>query len=172
MVKLELCKGNPGAIAFMAAAYKANPVKAEYAFERMQENGIDGCKLYMLWNDCCDRNTARAVQLMIEAPIEELIEHINYEGGRGIPFQTKRSEKEITLEDCLQLQERFKKYCETAEQHEFGILFIVDMKLGATIQVYKRSGEVKDQKNARAMFRSVLKVIGEDFSEYMEDGSE
>ena len=81
----------------MMAAYKQNPMKAEIAFGKMQKNGIDGCKLYMLWNDCCDRNTAHAVELMIEAPIEELIEHINYEGGRGIPFPAREMAKEALL---------------------------------------------------------------------------
>lgn len=99
MVSFELCRGNPGTLTFMMDAYKQNPMKAEFAFGRMQKNGIDGCKLYMLWNDCCGRNTTHAVELMIEAPIEELIEHINYEGGRGIPFPAREMTKEALLSE-------------------------------------------------------------------------
>ena len=52
--------------------------------------------------------------------------------------------KEITVQDCLELKNKFDQYCQTAEQHEFPMLAI------------------------RAMFRVVLKLIGQDFSEYIE----
>ena len=76
--------------------------------------------------------------------------------------------KEITIQDCDNLRERFDEYTKTAEQHEFPILFIVDMRLRNTLNHYHKLGSIEDQKEARAMFRSVLKVIGEDFSEYEE----
>jgi hypothetical protein len=59
---------------------------AERAFARMRDNGIKGSKLYMLWNDCCDRDISKAVDIMINEPIDSIVEHINYERGRGIPY--------------------------------------------------------------------------------------
>lgn len=41
----------------------------------------------MLWNDCCDRNTAKAVDIMLAKSIEDIFAHLNYERGRGIPFE-------------------------------------------------------------------------------------
>lgn len=52
----------------------------------MYKNNIREEKLYMLWNDCCDRNTGEAIYIMNKKTITEIIEHINYEHGRGIPF--------------------------------------------------------------------------------------
>lgn len=45
---------------------------------------------------------------------------------------------------------------------------MINVKLDSTLDVIQRENEVTNQKEARAMFRVVLKVIGEDFSEYEE----
>ena len=92
LVGFDMCKGNPGALAFMCEAYGPDKpfkdiVKAENAFRRMRRENIQGSKLYMLWNDCCDRDTDKALEIMLFRDIDEIIEHINYEGGRGIPFE-------------------------------------------------------------------------------------
>lgn len=76
--------------------------------------------------------------------------------------------KEITVQDCVQLREKFLKYCDTAEQHQFPMLAMINVKLDSTLDVIQRENKVTNQKEARAMFRVVLKIIGEDFSEYEE----
>lgn len=86
MVNFDICGGNPGALQFLLAAYRADMFKAETAFQRMQDNNITGARLYMLWNDCCDRDTELALQIACAAPIDQIVHHINYEGGRGFPF--------------------------------------------------------------------------------------
>lgn len=86
LVTLDLCEGNPGAITFMVEAYAKELAKAEIAFQRMRDNGIRGDKLYMIWNDCCGRNTKKALRIMREHSIEDIVEHINYENGYGIPY--------------------------------------------------------------------------------------
>lgn len=86
MVSFDICGGNPGALQFLMDAYHVDMFKAEAAFQRMQDNNITGTKLYMLWNDCCGRDTKLAVQIAHAAPIDKIVEHINYEGGRGFPF--------------------------------------------------------------------------------------
>ena len=86
LVTFDLCEGNPGALTFMMAAYDKHLCFAERAFARMRDNGIKGAMLYMLWNDCCDRDISKAVDIMINEPIDSIAEHINYERGRGIPY--------------------------------------------------------------------------------------
>ena len=87
MVTFDLCEGNPGALTFMMDAYGKSPFHAQRGFVRMEYYGIKGCQLYMLWNDCCDRDTEKAVDIMCNRPIEEIVRHINYENGRGIPYE-------------------------------------------------------------------------------------
>ena len=77
--------------------------------------------------------------------------------------------KEITVKDCEELVMKFIAYTETAEQHEFPILIVIQTKLYKTMREIHKANAVIDQKEARAMFRVVLKAIGEDASEYRED---
>lgn len=91
MVTFDICKGNPGALTFVMLAYEYNPYRAEAAFRRMQNNGITGDKLYMLWNDCCDRDVEQALVNMECMSMEEIVSHINYEAGRGIPIPKKEN---------------------------------------------------------------------------------
>ena len=87
MVSFELCEGNPGALTFMMEAYMKNdPFRAERAFSRMEMAGIRGAELFMLWNDCCDRITERALNVMERWDIDRIKERINAERGRGIPI--------------------------------------------------------------------------------------
>lgn len=79
--------------------------------------------------------------------------------------------KIITLNDCFKLKERFMKYTENAEQHEFAKLLMLETMIDKTIEKYCKLTEIP-QKDARAMFRVVLKIIDEDFSEYEEQNYE
>lgn len=82
----DICEGNPGALAFLMEAYKMDSIGAEKAFRCMYNNNITGDKLYMLWNDCCDRDTKKTIQIMRNHTIDDIIRHINYENGRGIKY--------------------------------------------------------------------------------------
>lgn len=86
MVTLDIARRNPGCLAFVIEAYEKNFMKAEGAFQRMQDAGITGARLYMLWNDCCDRDTDKALEVMAGKEINCILHHIDGGGGRGIPF--------------------------------------------------------------------------------------
>ena len=90
---LDFAAGNPGAARLVVEAYKVNAQHAEEGFLKMLTAGVTGDKLYMLWNDCCDRDTVLAMAAMNILPEEEILRHINYEGGRGIPLTDEEKEK-------------------------------------------------------------------------------
>ena len=73
---------------------------------------------------------------------------------------------EITIYDCLALRKEFQDYCETAEQHEFPLLAMINLMMDKSIDKWQT--EEINQKEARSMFRCVLKTIGKDFSKYEE----
>lgn len=93
MVTFDICEGSVGALTFLMSAYDIDMFGAERAFSRMQYNNITGSKLYMLWNDCCDRDTEKALRIMKNNTIEDIVEHINYENGRGIKYNEEREVK-------------------------------------------------------------------------------
>ncbi len=81
---LNIADGNPGALAFAVEAYDMNRETAEIAFSKMEKYGIKGCNLYMLWNDCCNRDTRLTIEVILTASIEYIKNHINKDKGRGI----------------------------------------------------------------------------------------
>ena len=89
MTPFDIAEGNPGAMTFMLSAYNSYPDLANLAFFRMERNGITGSALYMLWNDCCDRDTKLAVEAALYCPLGYLKYHINKKGGRGIRIESK-----------------------------------------------------------------------------------
>lgn len=82
----EYCGGNPGALSFFIEGLELDANRAVNGFQRMKLNEIHSEKLYMLWNDCCNRDTKRAIYIMLHDNIESIHRHINYENGRGIPY--------------------------------------------------------------------------------------
>lgn len=69
---------------------------------------------------------------------------------------------EITPEDCVILKEKLINYTEHAEVYEFPKLAMIENKMENT------DFETTSQEDLRAMFRVVLKTIGEDYSKYKE----
>ena len=74
-------------------------------------------------------------------------------------------ENNITMKDCEALYERFIKYTETAEQHEFIRLAMIHQMLDRTMATWK---DPLNQKEARSMFRIVLGHTGGDITPYLE----
>lgn len=95
LVNFDIAEGNPGALTFLMEAYmKGDPIKAELAFQRMRNAGVTGPRLYMLWNDCCGRNTQQTIRVMTEKEIGIILHHIDDGGGRGIPFEEVEEDNE------------------------------------------------------------------------------
>ena len=96
---IGLSEGNPGAVTFIAEAIKTNAKCAAVAFIRAKEYGITGDKLYMFWNDCCERDTRATIWMLVGHDMEDNLKHLNYENGRGIPFTEEDYKKD--LDDIL-----------------------------------------------------------------------
>lgn len=74
--------------------------------------------------------------------------------------------KEITINDCIELRNKFEKYCETAEQHESVMLIVIESSLKNTVDKMIECGKVDDQQYVKTIFRLTLKAIGEDYSDF------
>lgn len=73
----EIADYNPGAMFFMLDAMKiSRKGTAVVALSRMKEFGIKGEFLYVLWNDCCDRNTEKALEVMMNNSKDDILDHL------------------------------------------------------------------------------------------------
>lgn len=52
----DITQGNPGAIGFVKDLIKKYPKRIEDCFSIFRKYNIIGSKVYIFWNDCCDRD--------------------------------------------------------------------------------------------------------------------
>lgn len=88
----ELADDNPGCMIFLMNAIEAErmqKIKLGYLpvfLSRAKLFDIKGERLYKVWNDCCDQNTRKAINIFCENSIDDILAHIN-DGGNGIPYE-------------------------------------------------------------------------------------
>lgn len=76
-------------------------------------------------------------------------------------------EKVVTIEDCFKLRKQFEEYCKSAEQNQFIWLFQADVFMQHTLSHIEEA--IKDQNGIRSMFRCVYRLMGLDYSKYIDE---
>lgn len=96
-------QGNPGAMTVVTLILKAAAKDLAYmqCLDMFDKLKLKGPKLYMLWNDCCNRDIDKILKITFLLKLGELTEqdiheHINYEKGRGREFDSELLNK-VTL---------------------------------------------------------------------------
>ena len=92
----EICGGIVGTLAFIGEAFALSPTEAECGLKRMKSLGITGSKLYMLWNDCCERDTDFTLTVMNSCSADQIIHCVKDGHGMGIPIK-----KTISIKDLI-----------------------------------------------------------------------
>lgn len=88
-VIFKMSEGNPGCIAFLSDLLGTHHPMAVLFILRFDILGLYGSKLYMLWNDCCDRSAIKVIEVLEknmagEISDIEIVEHVS--GTYGTPF--------------------------------------------------------------------------------------
>lgn len=90
---IKLSEGNPGAMSFIFEIIKYqenNPIKLVEEFLTIDSMHLYGSHLYMLWNDCCNRDVEKSLKIIKgyrlgnikDSDIKERIINVSY----GISF--------------------------------------------------------------------------------------
>lgn len=61
---LQLSEGNPGALTACLEILKETSIEAISVFLTLDYMELYGSHLYMLWNDCCDRNIKAVIDVI------------------------------------------------------------------------------------------------------------
>ena len=101
-VMMKMSEGNPGALTCLMDIMKkqdwyggADSLTMVLSFDTL---GLYGSKLYMLWNDCCDRNLGKLELIMRNWQMGNLSDHdihSNISKGRGTPFTNLKTLEEL-----------------------------------------------------------------------------
>lgn len=80
---VSLSEGNLGAVAFITdvldKAVKEHDEMAALALTRAKTFNVVGTKLYLLWNDCCGRDTDKAIRVLAENSKDDIMEHLTFD---------------------------------------------------------------------------------------------
>ena len=100
---VKMSEGNPGALTCLMSIMDkkdwfggANSLVYILTFDTL---GLYGSELYMLWNDCCDRNLEKLELVLRNYQMGKLSNteiHKNLSQGRGTPFENL-----VSLEDLF-----------------------------------------------------------------------
>jgi hypothetical protein len=75
--------GNIGALAFISEVLdkciKEKDEMAALALTRAKAFDIVGTKLYLIWNDCCERDTDKAIRVLAENSKDDIMEHLTFD---------------------------------------------------------------------------------------------
>ena len=84
----KMADGNIGALTFLMDCLASNNPKAALALSRMDVLSIKGEQLYLIWNDCCNRDLNLTIDVMLKKGKTEILDHIDMQKnqGRGKPF--------------------------------------------------------------------------------------
>lgn len=88
-VIVDIAKGNPSAMSFLFEVMQDYPSDALDVFLNLLRLDITGSKAYMIWNDICDRDTEKSIDLIKKAfKDEKLQEELknNLENTRAVPM--------------------------------------------------------------------------------------
>lgn len=81
--------GNPGCITFLMESLNKSPQFLFKVLMFADNNEIYGSKLYMLWNDCCDRDldkVDKTIDYLLSNKVSPSAIHENLNRGRALPF--------------------------------------------------------------------------------------
>jgi hypothetical protein len=93
MVKMS--EGNPGALMFCMELFKMGS-RGVVALINLDDVGLYGEKLYMLWSDCCGRDAEKAAKVSFAFNLGKLSKdeiHERVAGAYGKPFTDEELEK-------------------------------------------------------------------------------
>ena len=85
----DFSEGNPGCAEFIMESLNKTPQFMMKVLMFADNNEIYGSKLYMLWNDCCDRDldkVDKTIDYLLTNKVSQATIHENLNRGRALPF--------------------------------------------------------------------------------------
>lgn len=100
-IVMKMAEGNPGALTFIMELMKHQQsagIDGMVLLLHLDDIGLYGSPLYMLWNDCCDRDLGKVEVVMRNYQFgkltkDQILKQVS--GGRGRPFENLTPVEEL-----------------------------------------------------------------------------
>ena len=93
-----MSEGNPGAMNFMMESITLNPMNVIKVILPLDIMEIYGSKIYMLFNDCCNRDheeVDKVIMAYLSGKLTKREIHANLSQGRGTPFNLSEGDDKV-----------------------------------------------------------------------------
>lgn len=86
----KMSNGNPGCISFLMGVLNNSNEDFFYCCLKLDSMEMYGSEIYQLWNDCCDRDTDKTIQIIRTYSNKEIISHVRNGKARADKFEDMR----------------------------------------------------------------------------------
>lgn len=84
----DLSDGNPGALTFLMEAFNEGVPEFFPTVLKLDTAEIYGPEAYILWNDCCDRDIKKTIQMIKKLDVDELRSYV-IDRGYGKKYEVR-----------------------------------------------------------------------------------
>lgn len=96
----KMSEGNPGCLTFlMEALSKTNQFRFVEMVLRLDKAELYGSHIYMLWNDCCDRDLDKTIGMITDIENDDELRSYVVDRGYGKKYEQQKSPKPDLFED-------------------------------------------------------------------------
>ena len=74
----KMSEGNPGCLEFLMDVFKNGDIDTFYEMViRLDDSKLYGAFIYMLWNDCCSRDTYKTIRMIRKLDCDTLRSYVS-----------------------------------------------------------------------------------------------
>lgn len=96
----KMSEGNPGCITFLMEAMKnVNQFRFIEMVLRLDKAELYGSHIYMLWNDCCDRDLDKTIEMITNIKNDDELRSYVIDRGYGKKYEQQKSPKPELFEE-------------------------------------------------------------------------
>lgn len=89
---MKMSEGNPGCLLFFIELLKEDENIFWKIVIKLDVSEIYGSQIYMLWNDCCNRDTQKTIRMIRKLDIDTLRSYV-VDKGRGTKYIEEEGNK-------------------------------------------------------------------------------
>ena len=93
-ILMKMCDGNPGCLSFLMMVIEKESIDVFFEIViKLDIAELYGSLIYMLWNDCCDRDTQKTIRMIRKLDCETIRNYV-VDKGYGTKYVDEELQKD------------------------------------------------------------------------------